>query len=80
MAIIDGTASSRLEHDLEDLRSALHGLLLPARQDDIVAALVVRHSPPRVLWRAGCLSPERLYLSVDAVCAELSSRPRPEQR
>jgi hypothetical protein len=37
---------------------------------------VARRSPSRVLWRAGQLSPERLYLSSDQVCAELESRPR----
>ena len=73
---IHGTATSRRHHDLEDLRTALHGLSFPARQDDILAALVVRRSPSRLLWRAGCLSRERLYLSIDEVCAELESRPR----
>ena len=72
---IDGTAISRREHDLEDLRTALHGLPFPARQDDIIAALVARRSPARLLWRAGSLSRERLYLSVNQVCAELESRP-----
>lgn len=71
-----GTATSRREHDLEDLRAALHGMPFPARQDDILAALVVRRSPSRLLWRAGCLSPDRLYHTVDQVCAELESRPR----
>ena len=76
---IDGTATSRREHDLEDLRAALHALLFPARQDDILAALVAGRSPSRVLWRAGHLSPERLYLSIDEVCADLESRPRPDR-
>ena len=74
---IYGTATSRRATDLQDLRAALHGLLFPARQDDILAALVARRSPSRVLWRAGQLSPERLYLSIDQVCAELESRRRP---
>ena len=73
--IINGTATSRRAHDLEDLRAALHGLPFPARQDDIIAALVARRAPSRLLWRAGCLSRERLYLSPDQVCAELASRP-----
>ena len=73
---IHGTATSRRAADLEDLRAALHGLLFPARQDDILATLVAGRSPSRVLWRAGQLSPERLYLSIDQVCAELESRPR----
>ncbi len=74
---ICGTATSRRATDLEDLRAALHGLLFPARQDDILATLVAGRSPSRVLWRAGQLSPERLYLSIDQVCAELESRRGP---
>jgi len=74
MTILNGTATSRLEQDLDDLRGALRGLAFPARQDDILAALVVGRSPSRVIWRAGCLSRERLYLSVNEVCAELAAR------
>ena len=77
---INETATSRREHDLEALRAALHGLPFPARQDDILAALVAGRSPSRVLWRAGCLSRERLYLSIDQVCAELASRAQARRR
>jgi hypothetical protein len=80
MTIINGTATSRLEQDLKDLGAALHGLSFPARQDDILAALVVGRAPSRVLWRAGCLSRGRLYLSIEDVCAELASRPRTGRR
>ncbi len=79
MSIIHGTSTSRLEQDLEDLRAALRALPFPARQDDILGALVVRRSPARVLWRAGCLSRERLYLSADDVCADLTARPRADR-
>ena len=75
MTILNETSTTRLERDLEDLRRALHAVPFPARQDDILATLVVGRSPSRLIWRAGCLSPERLYFSVDAVCAELASRP-----
>ena len=74
---IEQAATSRREDDLQALRVALHGLPFPARQDDILAALVAGRCPSRLLWRAGCLSRERLYLSVDEVCAELASS-RPE--
>ena len=77
---IEQAATSRREHDLEDLRAALHGLPFPARQDDILSALVVGRSPSRVLWRAGRLSRDRLYLSVDEVCADLVSRPVASRR
>ena len=42
---IEGTATSRRDHDLEDLRSVLRRVIFPARQDDILAALVVGRSP-----------------------------------
>ena len=77
---IQGTATTRLDHDLEDLRSVLRRVMFPARQDDIVASLVVGRSPSRLLWRAGCLSRERLYLSADEVCAELAARPSADRR
>jgi hypothetical protein len=77
---IHESAASRREHDLDDLRAALHGLTFPARQDDILAALVVRRAPSRLLWRAGCLSRERLYLSIREVCADLESRPRADRQ
>jgi hypothetical protein len=72
---IEGTATSRLDHDLEDLRATLQKVSFPAWQDDILAALVVGRSPSRLLWRAGCLSRERLYRSADEVCADLAARP-----
>lgn len=77
---IQGTATSRLDHDLDDLRAVLRRVDFPAWQDDILAALVVGRSPSRVLWRAGCLSRERLYLSIDQVCAELASRAQARRR
>ena len=77
---INATATSRRQRDLDDLRAALHGLVFPARQDDILAALVVGRSPSRVLWQAGRLSRDRLYLSVDQVCAELATRAQTSRR
>ena len=38
-----------------------------------------RQQAERLLWRAGCLSRERLYLSADEVCADLASRPRADR-
>ena len=77
---IQGTATSRLDHDLEDLRAVLRRVDFPAWQDDILAALVVGRSPSRLLWRAGCLSPQRLYRSVDEVCTDLAARPTADRR
>jgi hypothetical protein len=77
---IQGTATSRLDHDLEDLRAVLKRVDFPAWQDDILAALVVGRAPSRLLWRAGCLSPQRLYRSIDEVCTELAARPAAARR
>ncbi len=77
---IEGTATSRLDHDLEDLRTVLRRVSFPARQDDIVGSLVAGRSPAKLLWRVGCLSHERLYLSADEVCAELAARRGADRR
>lgn len=77
---INGTATSRREHDLADLRDVLHGWPFPARQDDILAALVVGRAPSRLLWRARCLSPDRTYHSVDEMCTELQSLPQADSK
>ena len=71
---IQQTATSRLDQDLQDLRGVLRRVSFPARQDDIVGSLVAGRSPAKLLWRVGCLSHERLYLSADEVCAELAAR------
>ena len=73
---IDETTSSALDTDLADLRTALAGLPFPSRQDDVLATLVRRQVPSRLLWRAGCLSRTRTYHSLDHLCDEIS-RPTP---
>ena len=78
---IQQTSTSRLDHNLEDLRTVLlRRVTFPARQDDIVGSLVAGRSPARLVWCAGRLSPERLYRSVDQVCAELAARRSADRR
>jgi hypothetical protein len=77
---IQQTATSRLDQDLQDLRGVLRRVSFPARQDDIVGSLVAGRSPAKLLWRVGCLSHERLYLSADEVCAELAARRGADRR
>jgi hypothetical protein len=72
---IQQKTSSSLERDLDDLRAALGRLPFPALQDDVIAALVARRAPSRLLWRSGSLSRTRLYRSVDEICADIA-RPR----
>ena len=70
---IEQTRPSALERDVEDLRGALARLPFPALQDEVIAALVSRRAPSRLLWRVGSLSRTRLYRSLDEVLAELLS-------
>ena len=69
---IDQTAHGGVDTDLAELRRELARLPFPAHQDDVLAALVRRRSPSRLLWRAGSLSPTRHYRAIDVVCAELA--------
>ena len=74
---IEQSTPSGLDTDLAELRRELARLPFPARQDDVLVALVRRRSSSRLLWRAGSLSPTRHYHSLDEVCAELARPPRP---
>ena len=67
------TRPTAVERDVEDLRAALARLPFPALQDEVIAALVNRRAPSRLLWRAGSLSRTRLYRSLDEVLDEISS-------
>lgn len=69
---IHQSTTTGLDSDLADLRAELSRLPFPAAQDDVLAALVHRHAPSRLLWRAGSLSRTRRYHSVDDVCEEIS--------
>jgi len=61
-----------LDTDLADLRAALARHPFPTSQDDILALLVVRREPSRLLWRAAALSRSRDYQSADEVCEEIA--------
>ena len=61
-----------LDIDLGELRTALARQQFPATQDDILALLVARHEPSRLLWRAAALDRSRTYDSLDAVCDEIA--------
>ena len=54
----------------------------PARQDELLAALMRRRAPSRLLWHLARLDPNRVYPSLDAVVrdcqqAEAPSTARP---
>jgi hypothetical protein len=69
---IDEGVHTGLDGDLADLRAVLAGHPFPTSQDDILALLVARHEPSRLLWRAAALSRARDYLSADEVCEEIT--------
>jgi hypothetical protein len=69
---IDHHVHGGLDTDLRDLRAALARHPFPATQDDVLALLVARHEPSRLLWRAAALDRTRSYLSVDEVCDEIA--------
>lgn len=61
---IDDTIGTGLLDDLAHHR-------FPTTQDDILALLVARHEPSRMLWRAAALTRTREYRSADEVCDEI---------
>ena len=69
---IDSHIGGGLDADLVGLRKALARHPFPTRQDDILALLVARHEPSRLLWRVAALAPSRAYPSADEVCAEIA--------
>ena len=69
---IDEGIDVGLDTDLTALRAALARHPFPTGQDDILALLVARHEPSRLLWRAAALSRSRRYHSADEVCEEIS--------
>jgi len=69
---INYAVSTELEHDLAELRAALARHPFPTSQDDVLALLVARHEPSRLLWRAASLDRSRSYVSADEVCDEIA--------
>ena len=53
---IDRAIASGLDTDLADLRAVLARHPFPTHQDDVLALLVARHEPARLLWRAAALA------------------------
>jgi hypothetical protein len=69
---IDSHIGGGLDTDLARLRAVLARHSFPTSQDDILALLVARHEPSRLLWRAAALTRSRSYHSADEVCAEIA--------
>ena len=73
---IDSHIGGGLDTDLARLRAVLARHSFPTSQDDILALLVARHEPSRLLWRAAALTRSRAYHSVDEVCTEIARSAR----
>ncbi len=69
---IDDVISTDLDRDLARLREVLARHHFPTRQDDVLALLVSRHEPSRLLWRAAALDRAQVYRSADEVCDEIA--------
>ena len=69
---IEDAIGTELDRDLAALRAALARHPFPARQDDVLALLVARRAPSRLLWRAASTDRARWYRSADEVCDDIA--------
>jgi len=66
------TAGTGLESDLTQIRESLGQVRFPAQPDDVLAALVRRRAPSRLLWRVGRLPRTQRYHSLDDLCTHVA--------
>ena len=71
------TAGTGLESDLTQIRESLGQVRFPAQPDDVLAALVRRRVPSRLLWRVGGLPRTRRYHCLDDLCDDVARGPGP---
>ena len=69
---MDRTVATDLEADLTQIRAALGRMRFPAQPDDVLAALVRRRVPSRLLWRVGGLPQTQRYHSLDDLCDDVA--------
>jgi hypothetical protein len=69
------TAGTDLESDLTQIRESLGQVRFPAQPDDVLAALVRRRVPSRLLWRVGGLPRTRRYRCLDDLCSDVARGP-----
>jgi Protein of unknown function (DUF2795) len=69
---MDRTVPAGLEADVAQIRGELCRLAFPARPDDVLATLVRRRAPSRLLWRVGQLPRTRSYDSLDDLCDDFA--------
>lgn len=71
------TGGTGLESDLTQIRESLAQVRFPAQPDDVLAALVRRRVPSRLLWRVGGLPRTHRYHSIDDLCDDVAAGPGP---
>lgn len=71
------TAETWLESDLMQIRESVGQVRFPAQPDDVLAALVRRRVPSRLLWRVSGLPRTRRYHRLDDLCTDVARGPGP---
>jgi len=66
------TVGTGLETDLTQIRESLGHMSFPAQSDDVLAALVRRRAPSRLLWHVGALPRTQRYHSLDDLCDQVA--------
>jgi len=66
------TVGTGLEADLTQIRESLGHMSFPAQSDDVLAALVRRRAPSRLLWHVGALPRTQRYHSLDDLCDQVA--------
>ena len=49
--------------------------VLPARRDQLLAALIQDHAPSSLLWQVSCLPPSRVFTTITEVVEASTARP-----
>jgi hypothetical protein len=62
-----------VEDDLNALTTHLSPALLPARRDDLLAALFRQHAPSSALWEVSRLPPSRVFTTTSEVLEALTT-------
>jgi hypothetical protein len=71
---IYGTVGTGLDADVTQIRELLGQMRFPAQSDDVLAALVRRRAPSRLLWHVGALPRTQRYHSLDDLCDHVALR------
>jgi len=66
------TVCTGLEADLTQIRESLGQMRFPAQSDEVLAALVRRRAPSRLLWHVGALPRTQRYTSLDDLCHQIA--------